>query len=78
MSGARRAGPNSGVRTRARIWRTTVTGLPVDGRTLYVRLWSVIGGVWSFTDYTYTATGPYENPASAGLSERWAVLGSNQ
>ena len=37
---------------------TTVTGLPVDKRTLYVRLYSVIGGVWNFTDYTYTAAGP--------------------
>ena len=35
--------------------RTTVPGLPADGRTLYVRLWSVIAGVWQFTDYTYTA-----------------------
>ena len=37
---------------------TTVSGLPVDKRALYVRLYSVIGGVWSFTDYTYAATGP--------------------
>jgi len=22
----------------------------------YVRLWSVIGGVWQFRDYTYAAT----------------------
>ena len=36
---------------------TTVSGLPIDGRTLYVRLYSVIGGVWSFNDYTYTAAG---------------------
>jgi len=33
----------------------TVTGLPTDGRQLYVRLWSLIGGVWQFNDYTYTA-----------------------
>jgi hypothetical protein len=31
----------------------TVTGLPTDGRTLYVRLWSRIGGVWQGNDYTY-------------------------
>ena len=33
----------------------TVSGLPTDGRTLYVRLWSMLGGVWQFNDYTYTA-----------------------
>jgi Peptidase family M23 len=35
----------------------TVNGLPVDGRTLYVRLWSLIANVWEFNDYTYTAAG---------------------
>src|SRR5262249_12820656 len=33
----------------------TVNGLPADGRTLYVRLWSLISGQWQFNDYTYTA-----------------------
>jgi len=33
----------------------TATGLPTDGRTLYVRLWSLINGVWQFNDYTYVA-----------------------
>ncbi|HKI51789.1 MAG TPA: multicopper oxidase domain-containing protein [Geothermobacteraceae bacterium] len=37
---------------------TTVGGLPVDGSTVYVRLWSEIGGVWYSNDYTYTAFGP--------------------
>jgi hypothetical protein len=32
----------------------TVAGLPTNGATLYVRLWSMINGVWLFTDYTYT------------------------
>ena len=31
----------------------TVTGLPTGGQTIYVRLWSAIGGVWQYTDYTY-------------------------
>ena len=35
----------------------TVTGIPTNGSTLYVRLWSLVGGAWSYTDYTYT-TGP--------------------
>jgi hypothetical protein len=29
--------------------------LPTDGRTLYVRLWSLVSGAWQFNDYTYTA-----------------------
>jgi hypothetical protein len=33
----------------------TVTGLPTSGSTLYLRLWSLIGGTWQFNDYTYTA-----------------------
>jgi hypothetical protein len=35
---------------------TTVSGIPTDGRTIYVRLWTNIGGVWSFNTYTYTAS----------------------
>jgi serine protease len=31
----------------------TVTGLPTDGRTLYVRLWSLSGTNWYFQDYVY-------------------------
>jgi hypothetical protein len=34
----------------------TMNGLPTDGRTLYVRLWSLIGGGWQFNDYTYAAS----------------------
>ncbi len=55
--------------------RTTVTGLPADGRTLYVRLWSVIGGVWQFTDSTVkavtgsSARGEFDDPG-AGLDAR--------
>jgi hypothetical protein len=33
----------------------TVTGIPTDGRTIYVRLWSSLGGNWQFNDYTYRA-----------------------
>ncbi len=33
----------------------SATNLPNDGRTLYVRLWSNMGGVMLYTDYTYTA-----------------------
>ncbi len=33
----------------------TVSGLPTNGSTLYVRLWSQISGVWQWNDYIYTA-----------------------
>ncbi|HUL51772.1 MAG TPA: hypothetical protein VLT83_00050 [Opitutaceae bacterium] len=33
----------------------TVTGFPTDGSTIYVRLWTLLGSVWQFNDYTYTA-----------------------
>jgi hypothetical protein len=44
---------------------TTVSGLPVDGSTIYVRLWSLVGPTWFPRDYTYTAT--TSGPARAQL-----------
>jgi Zn-dependent metalloprotease/murein DD-endopeptidase MepM/ murein hydrolase activator NlpD len=35
----------------------TVSSLPTDGTTVYVRLWSLIGSSWQFRDYTYKASG---------------------
>jgi hypothetical protein len=32
-----------------------VTGLPVNGETVYARLYSYLGGAWHYLDYTYTA-----------------------
>jgi hypothetical protein len=32
-----------------------VTGIPTNGAPVYVRLWSEIGGHWSYNAYTYTA-----------------------
>jgi uncharacterized cupredoxin-like copper-binding protein len=32
-----------------------VTGLPTNSSNVYVRLWSVVGGIWQFNDYTYTS-----------------------
>ena len=32
-----------------------VSGLPTDGRTLHVRLWTLLPGGWQYTDYTYRA-----------------------
>ena len=31
------------------------TGLPVTGKTVHVRLYSQINGLWQSADYTYTA-----------------------
>ena len=33
----------------------SVTGLPTDGRTLYVRLWTNTASGWQFNDYSYTS-----------------------
>src|ERR1019366_4898703 len=33
----------------------TATGLPTDGRTINVRLWSLVSGAWQYSDYSYTA-----------------------
>jgi hypothetical protein len=35
----------------------TVTGIPIDGRRIYVRLWSLISGLWYYVDYEFTAAG---------------------
>ena len=33
----------------------TVTGLPTDGSTVYITLWSLLNGNWVYNEYTYTA-----------------------
>jgi hypothetical protein len=33
----------------------TVSGLPTNGSAIYVTLYSLIGGVWTYNSYTYTA-----------------------
>ena len=33
----------------------TVTGLPTNGSTVYITLWSLVGGQWVNNQYTYTA-----------------------
>jgi len=50
----------------------TATGLPTSGATLYARLWSEVGLIWLFKDYTFTAAGgaaevelSWEAPASS-------------
>ena len=45
----------------------TVANLPVDGSTVYVRLWSYIDGAWQFNDYTYKAAGSV-TPVKASMT----------
>jgi serine protease len=64
----------------------SVTGLPSNGSTVYVRLQSQINGVWQFTDYTYTAvsptkaaiTSPAPNSVLAGTSVNFTWGGGFQ
>lgn len=44
--------------------QATVTGLPVNGSTVYVRLNSYINGLWLYNDYSYTAMTPVTVPAT--------------
>jgi List-Bact-rpt repeat protein/Big-like domain-containing protein/uncharacterized protein DUF11 len=43
---------------------TTVSGLPTDGSTIYVTLYSLVGSVWGGSSYTYTALN-----ATSGLAQ---------
>ena len=42
----------------------TVNSLPNDGSTVYVTLWSLVGGNWLYNEYTYTA---YNNGSTKGV-----------
>jgi hypothetical protein len=42
----------------------TVTGLPTDGRTIHVRLWSRIGGMFQTRDFTFVAASQATSPAA--------------
>jgi len=58
-----------------------VTGLPVDGRTIYVRLFSLINGTYQYRDYTYTAAtaavmttpAPGSTLSSSSVSFGWSA-----
>ena len=55
---------------------TTVTGLPTDGSTIYVRLWSLSGSTWSYVDYSYVASGA-STPATM-ISPVGSTVGTSQ
>src|SRR5436190_468206 len=51
-------------------------GLP-SGQTLYARVWAEVGGIWRYTDSTFTAASPAAtlvSPAFASASGRKANL----
>jgi len=58
-----------------------VTGLPVNGETIYARLYSSYNGAWTYLDYTYTAeslamlTSPAPNSTLTGSSETFTWSG---
>ncbi len=45
-----------------------VSGLPTDGRTIYVRLWSYIDNQWVYNDYQYKAAGSV-TPVKAQITD---------
>jgi len=53
----------------------TVSGLPTNGKPLYVRLYSKVGGVWQYHDYTYSASGG--TPAVLTTPKPESTLASN-
>ena len=53
-----------GVATMSR----TVTGIPADGRTIYVRLLSWINGNWEINSYTYTALNNQPTPVASSIT----------
>ncbi len=52
-------------------------GLPTDGSTLHVRLWSFIGDAWQFNDYSYTAFDPSGVIATLSAPTNGSTLSSN-
>jgi len=55
----------------------TVTGLPVSGGTIYVRLWTQIAGTWQFNDYTYIAASLGSKASILSPSPGRALSGSS-
>jgi FtsP/CotA-like multicopper oxidase with cupredoxin domain len=46
----------------------TVNNLPITGKTVYVRLFTLLAGAWQYYDYTYTAQGPVKAVLTAPVS----------
>ena len=54
-----------------------VTGLPIYGQTVYVRLFSKVSGVWQTSDYTYVAAGPAALTAPTPGTQRLVASSSH-
>ena len=64
----------------------TVNGLPMNGSTIYVRLWTNQGGGWLYNDYTFTAATPtnsgltapvnYVDPSASSADFQWSNVGA--
>ena len=65
----------SGARNK-NVFSTTVTGLPMDGRMLYVRLWTSTSIGWLYKDYTYAAEGDLTQYFWSGLAGNPGVSGA--
>ncbi|MGD0831025.1 MAG: hypothetical protein ABR907_08795, partial [Terracidiphilus sp.] len=54
-----------------------LSNIPTSGVTLYARLYSEIGGVWRFTDFTYTEAGSSAAPALISPGPGSTLTGSS-
>jgi hypothetical protein len=55
----------------------TVSGIPSNGSTIYVRLWSQLNGAWQYNDYTYTVANPGTLAAMSSPAPGSAFNGSS-
>lgn len=56
----------------------TVTGLPLNGGTIYVRLLSLIGATWSFNDYMYNTGGTASAATMISPANATTLAGASQ
>ena len=56
----------------------SVTGLPTNGSTVYVTLWSLVMGQWYYNEYTYTALNPATEIAGMQTPSPGSTLSGNQ
>ena len=49
----------------------TVSGIPLDGSTVYVRLWYKINTAWFFKDYTYLSSGKNNSPVLNPIGNKY-------
>ena len=54
----------------------TITGIPITGATLNVRLYSLISGAWQYIDYTYTEASPATRATMSSPTPSSTLTGS--